>query len=142
MRVRGDRPPPAAFTLEEQPKKPGFMLARFYENVVPFEEKRDDLTMSGFEYDEYHLELADTGDLAEDIANRFEHFLSVAKLMSVEQDPGRYLEFIAGVMEGFQAANIRLDPDARLALADQTPSPFDQGVAFGKAMIEVGLEYL
>ena len=44
MRVRGDNAPSNAFTLEEQPKKPGFALVRFYENVKAFEEKHDELT--------------------------------------------------------------------------------------------------
>ena len=36
MRVRGDNAPSNAFTLEEQPKKPGFFLVRFYENAQEF----------------------------------------------------------------------------------------------------------
>ena len=35
MRVRGDLAPSNAFSLEEQPKKPGFVLVRFYGNVEP-----------------------------------------------------------------------------------------------------------
>ena len=57
MRVRGDNAPSNAFSLEEQPNKPGVALVRFYENAEPFEEKRDELTISGWVYDEYHLEL-------------------------------------------------------------------------------------
>ena len=47
MRVRGDNAPSNAFSLEEQPNKPGVALVRFYENAEPFEEKRDELTISG-----------------------------------------------------------------------------------------------
>ena len=70
MRVRGDNAPSNAFTLEEQPKKPGFFLVRFYENAQEFSETRDGLTITGWEYDEYHLELADTGSLSEDLESR------------------------------------------------------------------------
>ena len=42
MRVRGDNAPSNAFSLEEQPNKPGVALVRFYENAEPFEEKRDE----------------------------------------------------------------------------------------------------
>ena len=45
MRVRGDNAPSNAFSLEEQPNKPGVALVRFYENAEPFEEKRDELTI-------------------------------------------------------------------------------------------------
>ena len=55
MRVRGDNAPSNAFSLEEQPNKPGVALVRFYENAEPFEEKRDELTISGWVYDEYLL---------------------------------------------------------------------------------------
>ena len=34
MRVRGDNAPSNAFTLEEQPKKPGFFLVRFYDPEI------------------------------------------------------------------------------------------------------------
>ena len=79
MRVRGDLPPSGTFTLEEQPKKPGFFLARFFENAVPFEETKDGLTIRGYEYDEYHLELADTGSLREDVLGNFDNLLAQAK---------------------------------------------------------------
>ena len=57
MKVRGDNAPANAFSLEEQPDKPGYCLVRFYENVAPFSETQGELTISGFEYDEYYLEL-------------------------------------------------------------------------------------
>ena len=66
MRVRGDNAPSNAFSLEEQPNKPGVALVRFYENAKPFEEKRDELTISGWVYDEYHLELNMYDGLSED----------------------------------------------------------------------------
>ena len=52
MKVRGDNAPANAFSLEEQPDKPGYCLVRFYENVAPFSETRGELTISGLEYDE------------------------------------------------------------------------------------------
>lgn len=84
MRVRGDLAPSNAFSLEEQPKKPGFVLVRFYGNVEPFEEKHDDLTIKGFEYDEYHLELKDYDGLSDDILNSYDGFLAQAKLEEAE----------------------------------------------------------
>ncbi len=86
MRVRGDLQPSNAFTLEEQPNDPGRVLARFYENVAPFTEKQGELTISGYEYDEYKLELDDYEGLEEDILNNFEGYLAQAKLVEAEQN--------------------------------------------------------
>lgn len=85
MRVRGDLAPSNAFTLEEQPKKPGVFLVRFFENVQPFEETKDNLTVSGYEYDEYHLELSGYDGLFDDILNSFDGYMAQAKLLEAEQ---------------------------------------------------------
>lgn len=84
MKVRGDNAPSNAFALEEQPKKPGFALVRFFENVQPFEETQGDLTISGYEYDEYHLELQLYDGLADDILNSYDGYLAQAKLAEAE----------------------------------------------------------
>lgn len=85
MRVRGDLAPGGAFSLEEQPKKPGVFLVRFYENVHPFTtEERDGHSYSGYEYDEYHLELAGYDGLADDIRNSLDGYLAQAKLLEAE----------------------------------------------------------
>ena len=85
MRVRGDLPPSNAFTLEEQPKSPGRFLVRFFENVEAFEETKDNLTVSGYEYDEYHLELGGYDGLFEDILTNFDGYLAQAKLQEAEK---------------------------------------------------------
>ena len=84
MRVRGDVQPSNAFTLEEQPKKPGYYLVRFFENAQEFSEEKEGLTVSGWEYDEYHLELADTGSLEEDVLNNYDALLEQAKAAEAE----------------------------------------------------------
>lgn len=83
MRVRGDNAPHNAFTLEEQPKKPGYVLARFFEHVVPFEETIDGLTVRGYEYDEYHLELPNSADLPNDILERYDFYIAEAKKQDI-----------------------------------------------------------
>ena len=84
MRVRGDLQPSNAFSLEEQPKNPGYVLVRFYENVEPFEQVDGELTISGYEYDEYQMELADYDGLFDDILNNFDGYLAQAKLQEAE----------------------------------------------------------
>lgn len=84
MRVRGDNAPSNAFTLEEQPKKPGFFLVRFYENAQEFSETRDGLTIAGWEYDEYHLELEMYDGLSDDILSNYAGYLAQAKLHEAE----------------------------------------------------------
>ncbi len=86
MRVRGDLQPSAAFTLEEQPNAPGRVLVRFYENAAPFTEKREDVTSSGWEYDEYHLELDGYDGLHDDIINNYDGYLVQAKLQEAEKN--------------------------------------------------------
>ena len=84
MRIRGDNAPSNAFSMEEQPKRPGFVLVRFYENILPFEETDGDLTISGYEYDEYHLELAYYAGLSDDILNNYDGYFAQAKLLEAE----------------------------------------------------------
>lgn len=86
MKVRGDLAPGNAFSLEEQPKRPGYVLVRFYDNVELFEEKQGELTIRGFEYDEYHMELEDYDGLSDDILNGYDAFLAQAKLQEAEEN--------------------------------------------------------
>ena len=88
MKVRGDLQPSNAFTLEEQPKKPGYVLVRFFENPKPFEDHQGDLTITGYEYDEYHLELKDTGDLESDVLNNYDALLAQAKALEAPEGGG------------------------------------------------------
>lgn len=84
MRVRGDNAPSNAFSLEEQPKRPGVALVRFYANVEPFEEIIGKLTIRGFEYDEYHLEVSMYDGLSDDILNSYDSYFAQAKLEEAE----------------------------------------------------------
>ena len=104
MRVRGDNAPSNAFTLEEQPNHPGFVLARFYENAAPFEETRDGLTTRGYEYDEYHLELEDRPGLEEDIINGYDGYMAQAKLDEAEKKVIPALKQQVEDLEGENAA--------------------------------------
>ena len=79
MRIRGDLKPHSKFTIEPQPNNEGFYLARFFENIVPIKEETEMGVWEGYEYDEYTLELFDTGNLQEDIENNFESYLMSAK---------------------------------------------------------------
>ena len=55
MRVRGDNNP-GTISIEAIPNKPGWCLVRFYENAQEYTEQLDETTITGWEYDEYHLE--------------------------------------------------------------------------------------
>ena len=124
MRVRGDVQPSNAFTLEEQPKKPGYYLARFFENAHEFSEEKEGLTISGWEYDEYHLELADTGSLEEDILNNYDALLEQAKAAEAEEDGGSDgLEERVDALEASKA-----DKDEVQAVWDQMAFAYSEGV--------------
>lgn len=122
MRVRGDNAPSNAFTLEEQPKKPGFFLVRFYENAQEFSETRDGLTITGWEYDEYHLELADTGSLSEDVLANFDTLLTQAKVAETPAEQGD-LESRVTTLEETSASK-----DDVQAVWDRMAAAYNEGV--------------
>ena len=122
MRVRGDNAPSNAFTLEEQPKKPGFFLVRFYENAQEFSETRDGLTITGWEYDEYHLELADTGSLSEDVLANFDTLLAQAKAAETPSEQGD-LESRVTTLEETSASK-----DDVQAVWDRMAAAYNEGV--------------
>ena len=122
MRVRGDNAPSNAFTLEEQPKKPGFYLVRFYENAQEFSETRDGLTITGWEYDEYHLELADTGSLSEDVLANFDTLLAQAKAAETPAEQGD-LESRVTTLEETSASK-----DDVQAVWDRMAAAYNEGV--------------
>lgn len=122
MRVRGDNAPSNAFTLEEQPKKPGFFLVRFYENAQEFSETRDGLTITGWEYDEYHLELADTGSLSEDVLANFDTLLAQAKAAETLAEQGD-LESRVTTLEETSASK-----DDVQAVWDRMAAAYNEGV--------------
>jgi len=125
MRVRGDVQPSNAFTVEEQPKKPGFCLVRFFENAQEFSEEQGELTVSGWEYDEYHLEMADTGSLEEDVLNNYDALLEQAKAAEAEAEGGGSddLEERVAAMETGKA-----DKDEVQAVWDQMAAAYSEGV--------------
>lgn len=125
MRVRGDVQPSNAFTVEEQPKKPGYYLVRFFENAQEFSEEKEGLTVSGWEYDEYHLELADTGSLEEDVLNNYDALLEQAKAAEAENEDGG--------SEGLEARVDALEPgkadkDEVQAVWDEMAAAYNEGV--------------
>ena len=122
MRVRGDNAPSNAFTLEEQPKKPGFFLVRFYENAQEFSETRDGLTITGWEYDEYHLELADTGSLSEDVLANFDTLRAQAKAAETPAEQGD-LESRVTTLEETSASK-----DDVQAVWDRMAAAYNEGV--------------
>lgn len=125
MRVRGDVQPSNAFTVEERPKKPGFCLVRFFENPQEFSEEQGELTVSGWEYDEYHLEMADTGSLEEDVLNNYDALLEQAKAAEAEAEGGGsddLEERVAAMETG------KVDKDEVQAVWDQMAAAYSEGV--------------
>lgn len=125
MRVRGDVQPSNAFTLEEQPKKPGYYLVRFFENAQEFSEEKEGPTVSGWEYDEYHLELADTGSLEGDVLNNYDALLEQAKAAEAENEDGgsEGLEARVDALESGKA-----DKDEVQAVWDEMAAAYNEGV--------------
>lgn len=87
MRVRGSVMPRGAFSIESLPNKEGYVRVRFYENARPYTEETDMGTSSGWEYDEYTLEILHTDTLSEEIDNQYERYLEQAKLKELYAQP-------------------------------------------------------
>ena len=66
MKVNGSINPPH-FTLETNPRRPNFRLARFHENAIE--------TESGWEYDEYCLELPASDTLEAEVETNYDAYL-------------------------------------------------------------------
>ena len=84
MKVRGDNAPLSMFSIEEQPKNPGYSLIRFYLNPTPYSSEEHGTTVRGYEYDEYHLEIETQDDLEAYIQNRFDDLLAEAELAEAD----------------------------------------------------------
>lgn len=85
MKVRGDSAPTSAFTLEDIPKKPGYVLIRFYEHPEEFREEQGGITVHGWRWDEYHLEAEKYETLQNDIFTNYSECLTQAKLEEAEK---------------------------------------------------------
>ena len=66
MKVNGSINPPR-FTLETNPRRPNLRLARFHENAIE--------TESGWEYDEYCLELSASDTLEAEVETNYDAYL-------------------------------------------------------------------
>lgn len=118
MKVRGDNAPANAFSLEKQPDKPGFCLVRFYENVAPFSETEGELTISGYEYDEYYLELPFYDGISDDILGNFDGYFAQAKLAEAETETIPKLKQQVSDLQSVNEGLTEQITQAQLALCD------------------------
>lgn len=93
MKVRGDIQPAASFSLAPIPNRPGYVLARFYENAKLYTDTRDGETVSGYEYDEYRMTLLQTATLEAEIEAQYSMYLEQAKLNELQQAPFNPLDY-------------------------------------------------
>lgn len=92
MKVHGNNKPSSLFTIEKQPKHKGFCLVRFFENA-----KRIDETT--WEYNEYHLELRDTDNLAAEIESDYKELFEQAKASEPVDEVANIKEEVKLLME-------------------------------------------
>lgn len=81
MRVWGDIQPTSSFYLDNA--YPGKSVIRFYENVQPYTDTRDEITVNGWVYDEYVLEMPRSTQV--DIETNFDALLQQAKAREAKQ---------------------------------------------------------
>ena len=84
MHVKGDLQP-SAYSIEAAIGKPGYATVRLTENVAPYEDAHDDVTITGYEYDEYLIDVPDRDSLAADIAADTAWWLAAAKRAETER---------------------------------------------------------
>ena len=87
MKVRADNKPESRFSVEYMPNKIGWSLARFYENPHEYTQNLEGTTITGWEYDEYQLELRNTGYLQADIEGNFDIYFQEAKRIAEKLNP-------------------------------------------------------
>lgn len=68
---------------------PATALVRFYENVAPFSETQGELTISGFEYDEYYLELPFYDGIYDDILGQLRRLFRAGEAAKPKRRPFR-----------------------------------------------------
>lgn len=81
MKVWGDVQPTNRFFLDNA--YPGKSVVRFYENVQPYTDTRDEITINGWVYDEYVLEMPRSTQV--DIETNFDALLQQAKAREAKQ---------------------------------------------------------
>ncbi|MDO4565870.1 MAG: hypothetical protein Q4B42_00915 [Oscillospiraceae bacterium] len=86
--------------MEDNPKYPDKVLIRFFENVEEFSEVVGTLTITGWKWDEYHLELEKYGDMAVDVFGNFDMFLSQAKQLDGSGNEDAWDALAAALNEG------------------------------------------
>lgn len=74
MKVQGDLNP-GLYSYHEQPRDRSKVLVRFYENVHEIQEEN----YSGYEYDEYYLEIDNRENIGDYIKNHFMELKAEAK---------------------------------------------------------------
>lgn len=79
MRVQGENPPAGDFTLAVEPHRPGYVRARFYQNVKACSIEVTGGIFEGYEYDEYPLVMEARPGLEDDIKANFAAYLAAAK---------------------------------------------------------------
>ena len=87
MKVRGDNKPDTLFSCEQIPKKPGKALLRFFKNAKQYTRTEDGVRVTGWEWDEYHLELTYYAELEADVAAHLDDLL--AQAVKMEEDANR-----------------------------------------------------
>ena len=118
MKVNASCAPNKNFRVEEIPDKPGFALARFFENVVENEKKIDDKTIKEYNYDEYHLIMPYYDNIEKDVSANIENLMTQAKY---EEEEKNTIPNLKGQISELEEQKSKLEEqttDMQLALCD------------------------
>lgn len=118
MKVNASCAPNKNFCVEEIPNKPGFALARFFENVVENEKKIDDKTIKEYNYDEYHLIIPYYDNIEKDVSANIENLMIQAKYEEEEKNTIPNLKNQTSKLEKQKSKLEEQVTDMQLALCD------------------------
>lgn len=132
MKVTADFPPESRFTVEPIPNKKGFCLARFYDNVEEYSQVMDGETTTGWQYDEYHLELRNSGSLKKDIEGNYDVYFKEAKRLAEQLTPEQVEETVKVLK-----ADLKTSDEVAIELYEATLAQESINKAQDNALIQI-----
>ena len=118
---------PLAFTLETNPRRPNFRLARFHENAIE--------TESGWEYDEYCLEFPTSDTLEVEIEAHYWEYTQAARNAALRRIEGKCSAAIyAGVTVNGTRYTLSKNEQDALAIAQTKVDKGATAVLYGDGL--------
>ena len=87
MKARGSAKPDGLCMVERHPQRPEIAIVRLFANPTEYEQLQQEATVTGWEYEEYLLEVPYYDGLVADVNAAYEGWLAQAKAAEDAKDP-------------------------------------------------------